>query len=218
MSEKKLKKLVIQLAVKLEQPLKKKNGKISTFSYVEEMYRVSEKKAKEYAKKCEADYYIIKNPDDWMPGKGHHIAFQKFKVYDFLNYDRILYIDADYIIKDSAPNIFELYNDFAAVVDPGNDGSLSDGIGISKDRYFNSGFLYFTKETLFNTKEKILNCDLSAKWKLKDQAVWNKIMYESNIDFIKLSPEDWNPILTPFGKYGDHYTGISKSRWGEVEY
>jgi lipopolysaccharide biosynthesis glycosyltransferase len=213
-----LKKLVIQLAVKLDNPIKKKSGKIATFSYLEEMYTTSEEHARKYAKKCNADYYVITDPNDWIPGTGAHVAFQKFKVYDFLNYDRILYIDSDYIIKDTAPNIFDIVDNFAAIVDPGKTEHLAKNIGIPATRYFNSGFLHFTKEILEKSKDEILKINLRNKWQLKDQAVWNKVMYDLNIDFIKLDSDSWNPSTKTFGLYGDHYSGTNKNKWGSVKY
>ena len=80
----------------------------------------------------------------------------------------------------------EIVEDFAAVVDAGNTIKLADDIGIPVSRYFNSGFLHFTKDVLEKSKKEILKTDLKSKWKLKDQAVWNKVMYNLNIDFIKL--------------------------------
>jgi len=213
-----LKKLVIQLAVKLDAPITKKSDKLETFSYIEDMYATSEKNARAYAAKCNADYYVITNPADWKPGEGQHVAFQKFKVYDFLQYDRILYVDSDYIIKESAPNIFEIVNGFAAVVDPGNTVKLAKGIGIPTSSYFNSGFLHFTKDVLEKSKDEILKTNLTGKWKLKDQAVWNKVMYNLNIDFIKLNADEWNPVTKTFGLYGDHYSGLHKVKWGLVKY
>jgi lipopolysaccharide biosynthesis glycosyltransferase len=212
------KNLVLQLAVKLDQSETTKSNKITTFSYVDDMYKVSEEKARKYAQKFSADYYVVTHKNDWSPGIGRHISYQKFKVYDFLEYDKILYVDSDYIIKDAAPNLFELYNDFAAVVDPGETEKLAAGIGIPKERYFNSGFVLFTKDVLIKTKNNILKCDLSAKWKLMDQAVWNKIMYEAGIDFIKLDADHWNPVTKTFGLYGDHYSGINKSLWDSNRY
>lgn len=213
-----MKKLVFQLAVEPEVSLEN-NSKITTFSYDKDMYNTSERMARLYAKKCGADYYVVKNKNDWAPGIDRHVAFQKFKIYDFDDYDRILYIDSDYIIKENAPNIFDMYNSFAAAPDPGGSvPQLASKLGIPADRYFNSGFLYFTKEVLIKTKEKILECDLTKKWKLRDQAVWNKIMYECDINFVRLDPSVWNPVTQTFGEYGDHYSGIHKNKWGRVTY
>lgn len=212
-----MKKLILQLAVKPEQQ-EVTDKKVTTFSYLEDMYETSERMARKYAHRCGADYYVITDANDWKPGIGKHVAYQKFKVYDFVEYDRILYIDSDYIIKENAPNAFEIFNEFSAVVDPGKTEKMALGINIPKERYFNSGFLFFTKEVLDRTKDIILTYDLSAKWKLRDQAVWNKAMYESNIDYVKLKSEEWNPVTTTFGLYGDHYSGIHKNKWGRVSY
>jgi lipopolysaccharide biosynthesis glycosyltransferase len=182
------------------------------------MYQCSERKARQYAERCNADYYVVKDPSDWKPGTGKHVAYQKFKLYDFSNYDKILYIDADYIIKDNAPNIFDLYDNFAAVVDPGDTKKLSQKINIPQNRYFNSGFLFFTKDVLDKTRPLILSANLDTKWSLKDQCLWNKIMYDAGIDYVKLNPLEWNPVDTTFGTYGDHYSGENKNKWGQVIY
>jgi hypothetical protein len=49
-----LKKLIIQLAVKLDTPGTTKSDKLETFSYIEDMYATSEKNARAYAAKCNA--------------------------------------------------------------------------------------------------------------------------------------------------------------------
>lgn len=209
------KKLVIQVGIKLDCNI---DSQLSTFSYFEEMYAVSETHARKYAEHCGADYYIVKDKDDWAPGSGKHVAFQKFKIYDFLNYDQILYIDSDYIIKSNAPNIFDMYNGFAAVIDPSNTTALASDLGIPPNHYFNSGFMLFDKKTLLNTKETLMSYDLSAKWKLADQAILNKIIFETGVNIIPLAADKWNPVKKVFGEYGDHYSGKKKVLWESRKY
>lgn len=55
-----------------------------------------------YAKKCNADYLALTNHTKTWWG------LEKFRVYGFAKqYKRTLFVDADVVIKDSAPNIFD---------------------------------------------------------------------------------------------------------------
>ena len=63
-------------------------------------------KIKEYAKKVGADFDIVYG--DRNVSKGDLMYF-KFKMYDYLDiYDRVLFVDADILIKNISPDIFEV--------------------------------------------------------------------------------------------------------------
>jgi len=209
------KNLVYQLNI----PNDRKKKVAKTFGYIKEMYETSQRMAKKYADRCNADYYVIEKSDDWVPASGKHVAYQKLKVYDFSQYDRIVYFDSDYIIKDNAPNIFDLLGDkFSAVTDPGDADALAERLGIPRDRYINTGFMYFTREILDKTRAVVLSEYISKDWEFMDQGLWSRLFYDLNIRYNNLNSHDWNPSDTTFGNYCDHYSGRNKNLWGTVNY
>lgn len=205
-----MKKLVYQLDIPNGSP-----NSTGVFQYHKEMYEESHAQAKKYADRCGADYYLITDPNDWKPGIGKHVAYQKLKVYDFAEYDRIVYFDSDYIIKDNAPNLFDmLQNKFSAVTDVGFKAyKHAKRINIPAERYFNSGFVYFTKEVIDKSREAILNHYINFDYRLKDQCLWSKAFYELNLPYNPLNSNEWNPADVGFGVYCDHYSGNNKNKY-----
>jgi hypothetical protein len=56
----------------------------------------------EYARRCDADFVVLTNPTQQWWG------LEKFRVQQFAAaYERTLYLDADVILRDSTPNLFE---------------------------------------------------------------------------------------------------------------
>ena len=106
-----MKKLILQVNVPMEQKTYVGNR---GFTYVNDLYKLSEQQAKLYAEKTGSDYIQV-NDCDYMPG--FHPIWQRFKMFDFKQYDQILYLDMDVVVLNDAPNIFELYQDeeFSAV-------------------------------------------------------------------------------------------------------
>lgn len=206
-----MKKLVFQINV----PSTTNLEKLKAYSYYQEMYEVSIKNAKKYAKKYNADYYMITKRDDFLPAKDKHLDFQKLKMYDFKKYDQILYLDCDYIIKDNAPNIFEICGDSVGVcLDAGKSVyKLADNLGIPQDKYFNAGFMHIPKSVLKNTKEILINHYLKYEYQFDGQGLLNKMFFDLGIKIKYLNPGDWNNTAKSFGKYGDHYAGRKKTRW-----
>lgn len=207
-----MKKLVLQLNI---QPESESENVVKgyTWLYKNDLYAISNKFAKIYASKCNADYYCITNKNDWVPAKGKHIAYQKLKFYDFKDeYDAILFLDSDYIIKNNAPDIFDLYkNQNCVVQDKGNAASkLAKNIKIGTDKYFNSGFMLLTRDFLHSTENIVLKQYIQKDWKLADQGLLNKLMVENNVEVTYLDSKLWNDPVNIFSKYGDHYGGSHK--------
>ena len=211
-----MKKIVFQINI----PNINDKQSLTAYTYMEEMYKISERNAKKYAKKCNADYYVVRTRDDFLPAARKHIDFQKLKMYDFLDYDSVLYMDSDYIIKDNAPDIFEICkNNFSAVRDYGKSvPDLAKGISIPEDRYFNAGFMHIPTKVLQETKNVLLSNYIHHEYKFDGQGCLNKMFYEQGIVFYPLKSEEWNPVKKTFGLYGDHYAGTKKRRWGQVQY
>jgi len=210
-----IRKLILQVNV----PYFSKNKKLRAYTYIEDMYNLSEKQARKYAAKCNADYYKVVDPDDWKPAAGKHVTYQKMKVYDLTDYDLIVYLDSDYIIKDNAPNLFELCgNNFSAVTDPGSIvNKLANKLGVPRERYFNAGFFYITKPILDLSRSTALEY-IKKDWDYEDQGLWNRMFYDLGIEYHPLKAEEWNPTEETFGLYADHYAGSFKSRWDSNRY
>jgi alpha-N-acetylglucosamine transferase len=206
------KNLIVQLNVDLEPDAEAiKHG---TYLYLKEMYDYSEKSAIAYAKKCNAEYYKISSQDDWAPGAGKHIAFQKLKVYDLMEYENILLIDSDYIIKD-APDIFNLYaGKFSACVDVFPDSRTSaKELKIPPAKYFNTGMMLLPQDVLIQTKQTVLEYINYDEWKFADQGLLNAAFAANGIIFNPLDPRLWNPAFTGIGRYADHFAGPNKELW-----
>jgi len=189
------------------------------YGYDQNMYEVSNSYARNYAKKFNADYYILTNPLDYSPAAGKHLDYQKLKIYDFMNYDAILYLDSDYIIKDNAPNLFELcQGKFSAVLDQGKAVvDKAKELNMPTDRYFNAGMMHIPKYVLEKTKD-VSNEYLKHEYTLQGQGLLNKMFYDCGIGIFPLDYMDWNPVKRTWGTYADHYSGNKKSRWGTVKY
>jgi alpha-N-acetylglucosamine transferase len=210
-----MKKLVMQVNIPNEKLENKK--KLDIFSYIEEMYFISNQMAKKYADRVGADYYLVSKSNDWKLGEGRHPAYQKLKVYDFIEYDAILYIDSDYIIKDNAPDVFQLFgNNVSAVLQNEAGAPYLEKLKISAECFPNTGFVYYTKEFLDYTRQ-YLSDYMKKEWELCDQGLLGTLIYNLNLSFNKLNSEDWNSD-TVFGTYGDHYGGRGKKKWGSVKY
>jgi hypothetical protein len=186
-------------------------------SYDKEIYAVSEFFAKKYAKKYDADYYKVVNQDDFLPVSHKTPTYLRFKAYDFrMDYNQILYLDSDYIIKDTAPDIFKIANGRTCVCrDPGEE--IAQKLGVPKKRYFNAGMILFDKKDLNLTYQKMLEY-LDLDWDYYDQDLINFLFYSKNINLKFLEPEFWNPVKDGFGKYADHYAGDKKTIWDIKKY
>lgn len=193
-------------------------NKLTAYSYMQDMYEISERNAKLYAKKFNAEYYKVTTHDDFKLSAHKHLDYQKLKMYDFIDYDQILYVDSDFIIKENAPSIFDIcgYN-FGAVTDYGKTvPSLAADLGMPANRYFNAGFMCIPKNVLEKTVNHLPNY-LEKDYRFDGQGLLNKLFYDLNIERLELSA-DWNPVKKTFGLYADHYAGQKKKKWGSVKY
>lgn len=210
-----MKTLVFQINV----PNHIQTHKVTAYTFMQDMYEISERNAKRYAEKIGADYYKLTRADDYDPAKHKHLDYQKLKAYDFIEYDRIIYFDSDYIVKDNAPNLLDICGDkFSAVPDPGKSVPvLAEQLGIPRERYFNAGFMYLTKDVLDATREYLPDY-LNKEYQFDGQGLLNKLFYDKDIGFKPLKPHEWNPVSRTFGAYADHYAGMKKRKWGIVSY
>lgn len=147
-----------------------------------------------YAQKCNADFHAIYNSS----GNHEYIGYEKWEYLKFLNqYDRILHIDSDMIVRSNTPNLFEvvLPGYFGAVdegryqsetlenpfVDRFQDvGLLGPKIRKYHDFYFNVGMYIFSKthEKAFETPIKDNPCFF------KEQSHLNAKLQEMGMNYI----------------------------------
>jgi hypothetical protein len=211
-----MKKLVFQINVPF---YSKNNPQHYEYQYNQEMYDISQRNAMRYASKFQCDYYVVTKIDEYSLAAGKHLDYQKLKMYDFSEYDVILYLDSDYIIKDNAPDLFQLCgNKFHAVPEQGKGVcKKADNLQIDPHRYFNAGFMYLPKFVFDKTRENLVKY-IDKEYNLQGQGLLNKLFFDHDINFTPLDYMQWNPVKATFGLYADHYSGKNKSRWGKVSY
>ena len=209
------KKIIFQVNVPKYGP----SDKLTAYTYIEDMYKVSEECARKYAKRCDADYYKVVVADDFKLCAAKHLDYQKLKAYDFLEYDQIIYFDSDYIIKDNAPNLFEVCGDkFSVCQDQGRSvADLAKELDMPIEKYFNAGFMHFTKNSLIKTKS-FLPEYLTKEYTWDCQGFLNKLYHDKNIEFNMLPAHQWNNHRRVFGEYADHYSGAKKKKWNVSRY
>lgn len=210
-----MKRLVFQINV----PNHVQTVKLKAYTYMQDMYVISERNARAYAKKYGADYYLLNKADDYKPAAGKHLDFQKLKMFDFTEYDQILYMDSDFIIKDNAPDIFEICGKkFAAVTDYGKAvPGLAAELNMPPEAYFNAGFMCVPQKVLNRTREFVPEY-LKHEYRFDGQGLLNKLFYDRNVKRLELKGSEWNPVKMTFGLYADHYAGQKKRKWGTVNY
>lgn len=211
-----MKKIVFQINIP---NFSQKNPEFLPYSYNQDMYEISNRNAMRYALKCGAAYYLLADKNDFVPAIGKHLDYQKLKFYDFSDYDAVLYLDSDYIIKDNAPDLFEICGDnFSICLDQGSSViDRANELQMTHDRYFNAGMMYIPKTVIECTKQTALDY-LQNEYVLQGQGLLNKLFYDCGIIPNVLNYMDWNPVKRTFGTYADHYSGNKKDRWGTVSY
>lgn len=220
-----MKNLIVQLCIPSEKIVEAKNA--SMFSYVEDLYGVCMRDAKEYADSIEADYHVI-NTFEWDDSYIH--AYQRFGILNnaYDQYDNIAYFDGDYTcVTGAAPDIFEIIerSDESFFAVPDNKYHPKTGemrkqkqqifkkCGFDEDfDYFNSGFFVMKKEARELFKQHIGKySEQSKKWTLPDQDLMNKVIFEHcDGKYGKLS-KNWNGVFAvKRPDFAIHYAGISK--------
>ena len=138
-----------------------------------------------------------------------HGAFERYALYDLLNdYDRILYVDTDIIIKKNSPNIFNIVpENQLGVYHESDDFDLNYFINLLKPkynfrgitRYFNSGVLVVSKihKPLFDMQKVEEFFKNVTKNTLADQDYLNIYTYVNNIPVYSLSYK-FNYLIRPF--------------------
>jgi len=206
--------LVIQVDIKI------KGAKVpsskNTFSYHEELYKLSRQSVKSWADRNGFDYLVIKN-DDKLPG--YHPAFQRVSLFhdDFKKYDNVVYADCDYVMHKLTPNIIEWTDErnesFFAT--QGNSSAPS----ITWNKKFNSGFFVIKRELIDKLKDKYVKyLEKHVKSAYKDEDMLNDLMKNHYKGYCMLS-KHWNGILAVSSPlFCTHYTALRKEEFTKTKH
>ena len=226
-----MKRLLLQVNVKLDD-----HKGFARFRPNQDIYKLSEYRAKIYAKKWNVEYHQITDCD-YLPDK--HPTFQRFKMYEW-DYDEILYLDMDAIILPNCPNPFEVLsgNIFSAVRDRPWNGSkrkpkeyydevrakFNKAYG-AKENYkpFCAGVMFLTKEFLNKTRnlwrDYLYSFDKSGNGidGGHDQAILNTLVVQKLDGKYNELGEEWGPWYRQ-GTYIEHIGGTFKKSHFNLEH
>jgi hypothetical protein len=89
---------------------------VANGSHFLEILKLTRPLMQDYADRVNADFIDLDNDtEEWGP-------MEKFRVWNFAKeYEEVLFVDADVVIKPNAPNIFEQYNESICVYDEYSD-------------------------------------------------------------------------------------------------
>lgn len=191
-----------------------------SFTYAKNLYDFSNERAKEYAEKCNADYFCLTEPWEVL-GDSYAPCYQKFYVYELLKkYDKVLVLDSDAVFTKYAPNLFKL-DGFASVRDwPYNKrGNLLSArklktmeIQNADHEYFCSCIMLLDQDFYKKTKDVWFQ-DLQYWKKVKrqgaqhDQSIFNR-MVASKIGEYNILDGHWGAWWKTNPKYLIHYANI----------
>ncbi len=143
-----------------------------------EIWKRSELFFLKYAEKCDADLIALQGTEGVNYPTPHWI---KFGIYDLLKkqYDRIVFMDADIIIRDDCPDLFKLVPE--------------DRVGI-----FNEG-VFAPRAICIHEVKKVYNIDLKD-WNGKDYYNTGVFVCSKEHRFIFKITEEIKPLRNSFGE------------------
>lgn len=131
---------------------------------------------KRYAKNIGSDYILERSPF-FRHLPPHFDVFRIMAEKRFLQYDKILFIDADVFALDTEENVFEYYDGFCACKNPGGKTHRPE-YQISPD-FLNSGIIFFNQKTISTLKphyqQEMKRCARTVPG--RDQLALNKLAY-----------------------------------------
>lgn len=181
---------------------------------------------KSYADYCGADFKIISGPPDEPHPKYHYRLFKLYDLFD--EYERILHLDTDILIRNCCPNLFDIvpYDKIGTILE--DKGSRKENrrstirqiqeeredIGWEKN-YTNCGCILFSKNhrELFNPKlhkyplwEKNGTAEAEMGYRIH---MLGFDIHELDYKFNHLSmfSEEWHNHANRFNSYIIHYAG-----------
>lgn len=125
---------------------------IASGEFYQRMAAVTHPFLKKYAKKIGADFQCIENPHKSLPAHFQKMAIREL----FDDYDRILFMDTDILVRPDCPDLFELVDEsHLGILDqaphyPTSPVQFSEtisqwGYDLTPERYFNTGVMVISK-------------------------------------------------------------------------
>jgi len=185
------------------------------FNEHQELYEYAIQKSKKYADKCNADFIVVDDDSafpGWSPIWQRFVMFTKFQ-----EYDKILYVDADLVITDIAPNIFD-------IMDKWKQGEFFASLDYETiparlySKYFNAGIIACKRSFCDQfTYDEVY--DEMKKWKdtiVWDQEALNALVKKKCDNYIDLG-RCWNTMSSNIQTvtYGLHYINWHKRRFNK---
>lgn len=211
----------------------------------EKVYSDSKKAAMRYAKRVNSDYICLTSnmlPDNYAP---NYQKLSFFYFFERLNYDKIFVLDADAIVYDVCPNIFDFESVSGTTNKPNEDDihwpilrdmckfpkdstpiSLNalegQELPVDYDKYFCSGTVMFTRDFYEATKDhwysELEYCNSRNATNFKEQTVLNKLVWKHYpLDKVNILSEDWGGWWKD-NKYINHITGNRKYNYEETNF
>ena len=184
------------------------------------LFEDSIEKARRYAKRCGADYVLFDKPViNYFSASMERMRLIEEEEWSE-KYDNILYVDGDVIIKDTCPNLFDLYPQNTLRVCPTlmskewllkKETTMVDYFGEKKvlNNYFNGGVILFHKSTLNLMRGKLKYRDRFHTYAFDDQSELNWVAMEHDIPMTMMDRQFNCKPTTKNGKML-HYLGAIK--------
>jgi len=175
------------------------------------LYEHSKIKAKEYADKVNADYFVLTE----KIFKNYGPEVQKFHLLHskFDDYNHILYVDSDLVVYSNMPDLFDLASSIEEEFMATEEFKL-ERVSLFPD-YFNSGFMLFKKHLRVRLRDEWEYYYFRRKYykvKLGEQHCFNLLINKFCNGYYKLS-RDFNSLGNSTGKYNRHFTGTTKNNF-----
>ena len=186
------------------------------------IFKDSQKRAKIYAARCNADYVLFDKPViNYFSASMERMRLIEEEKWS-KEYDNILYLDCDVIISNECPNLFELYpqkNLRACHSLMSNEWLLKkettmvNEFGEDKilNQYFNGGVLLFHKSTLEAMRGKLDYRGRFRTYAFDDQSELNWVVMENDIP-ITMMGREYNSKPSPTAMM-THYLGNQKKQY-----
>jgi lipopolysaccharide biosynthesis glycosyltransferase len=217
-----MKRLILQVNI---DPVINTHETSRTYHYKNDLYQLSERQAIKYANKCNSDYKQITDCS-FLPNK--HPIYQRLELFEYEDYDQILYLDSDAIVLNDCPNIFELYSDseFCAPCDMDWSSSSEYTKKIKQkllklyhasENYnpFCSGVMLINKS--FINKVRPLYMNYIDEYNTQhDQGILNRCVVELGENYTELS-SDWGAWYRK-GKYIIHLAAHAKKDFNLLKF
>ena len=184
------------------------------------LFEDSIEKTRKYAQRCGADYVLFDKPViNYFSASMERMRLIEEEEWAE-KYDNILYVDGDVIIKDTCPNLFDLYPQNTLRVCPTlmskdwllkKETTMVNYFGEKKvlNNYFNGGVILFHKSTLNLMRGKLKYRDRFTTYAFDDQSELNWVAMEHDVPITMMDRQFNCKPTTKNGKML-HYLGAIK--------